>query len=174
MGKGLTREPIILEGSAATFTHRVSAVVLHEGQVLLHRAEADDFWSLPGGRIELLEPATASIQREMREELGVSVQVERLLWVVEGFFEHAGRAHHELGLYFLLRLPAGSPLYGQKEPFWGWEDDLTTVNPPLRLVFQWFPLEALEEITLVPPFLKQALREIPVGVEHVLSHEEGD
>jgi ADP-ribose pyrophosphatase YjhB (NUDIX family) len=65
------------------FGVRVSGVAMHRGLVLLSRAEKDNFWSLPGGRCEMMEPSGNALRREMREELGCDVQVERLLWTAE-------------------------------------------------------------------------------------------
>ena len=44
-----------LEGGRR-FNLRVAGVAIHKEQVLLHRAESDDFWALPGGRAEMMEP----------------------------------------------------------------------------------------------------------------------
>ncbi len=63
----------------------------------------------------------------MREELEVEVRVERLIWVVENFFEYQGMSPHELGLYFLMRFPEGSPLYGKQEPFEGDEEGIKLI-----------------------------------------------
>ena len=60
------------------FNYRVVGIAINDGRVLLHRAETDDFWALPGGRAELMEPASVTLQREMQEELGIEVQVLRL------------------------------------------------------------------------------------------------
>lgn len=59
------------------FTYRIVGVTIEDGRVLLHQAEGDDFWALPGGRAELLEPAEATLRREMREELDIEVEVVR-------------------------------------------------------------------------------------------------
>ncbi len=114
------------------FTCRVVGVAIDDGRVLLHKAEDDDFWALPGGRAELLEPATATLRREMVEELGIDVDVVRLLWLVENFFQYRELDYHELGLYFLMRVPAGWPQRTAQGPFLGDEHGV-------RLFFQWFP-----------------------------------
>ena len=41
----------------------------------------------------------------MREGLAIDVDVVRLLWFVENFFDYEGLHYHEIALYFLLRLP---------------------------------------------------------------------
>jgi ADP-ribose pyrophosphatase YjhB (NUDIX family) len=143
------------------FGHRTAGVATHAGHVLLHRAEVDDFWSLPGGRCELLEPAARGLQREMREEMGFDVRVVRLLWAVENFFEHRGIAHHELGFYFLMDLGPDFPHYAPDETFAGSEESL-------RLIFRWFPIDALRTVHLYPTFLKGALRSLPTATQHVV------
>jgi ADP-ribose pyrophosphatase YjhB (NUDIX family) len=84
--------------AAHQFDVRAAALLLDGERVLLHRLDGDTSWALPGGRVHLGEAAD-QVRREMREELGVAVAVTRLLWIVESFFEHRGRTHHELGFY---------------------------------------------------------------------------
>lgn len=153
---------MITFGTATTrFNYRIVGVAVDDGRVLLHRAEWDDFWSLPGGRAELREAAEETLQREMREELGVAICVERLLWVVENFFGLDGRDHHELALYFLMTFPPGHAHYRATAPFAGDEEGIP-------LVFQWFPLDALDQTALYPTFLKDALRALPLVPTHVV------
>ena len=82
------------------FNFRAAAVIVDAGYALLHRASFEDFWSLPGGRVEAGEPSAATVARELAEELGPACQarVERLLWVIETFFTYEGVRVHELGM----------------------------------------------------------------------------
>jgi ADP-ribose pyrophosphatase YjhB (NUDIX family) len=92
------------------FNYRIVGVAIHNESVLLHRADNEPFWTLPGGRAEHGETAEETIKREMLEELATDVQVVRLLWFVENFFDY-GLSYHEIALYFLIRFPpASSPL----------------------------------------------------------------
>ena len=156
---------ITLRQGAQAFNYRVVGAVIHEGRVLLHRGESEDFWTLPGGRAELGEPATETLKREMREELEVDAQVERLLWVVENFFTCLGAEWHELAFYFLMSFPPGSDIYQRSEPFFGYEE---TQPEGMTLIFEWHSLDRLDEITLLPSFLKQGLRSLPKGTEHIV------
>jgi ADP-ribose pyrophosphatase YjhB (NUDIX family) len=146
------------------FSYRIVAVCVDDGHVLLHRADYENFWSLPGGRAEILETSTTTVMREMKEELGVTVTVGRLLWVVENFFTFESRRFHELGLYYLVDLPAGSPYLKKEDVYTGLEADLAP------LTFRWFPLARLENVKLVPSFLQSSLCRLPPAVEHVV-HE---
>lgn len=91
---------IAFEEGEVRFHYRVVGIALNGNRVLLHRAENDDFWTLPGGRVELLEPAHDVLKREMREELEIEIHVERLVWVVENFFQYAGKSAR-VGALFL-------------------------------------------------------------------------
>jgi len=158
---------IVLRGEQANFNFRVGAVIIDPAgeRVLIHRAVTDPFWTLPGGRVELLEPAADALMREMREELSVDTEVERLLWVVENFFVYEGKQRHEIAFYFLVSLPAGSPIYSQREPFSGDEEGL-------ELIFEWHSLATIEQVNLLPSFVCNGLRSIPLSVQHVVHIDE--
>lgn len=98
---------ITFDVGGVRFVYRTVGVAIDGGRVLLHQAEGDDFWSMPGGRVEPLEPSPDALRREMREEIGVAVRVERLLWVVENFYRHEALAYHELALFYLMSFPLG-------------------------------------------------------------------
>lgn len=154
---------ITVRHAGMRFTYRVAGVAVRNGNVLLHRIEGEEFWCLPGGRVELGESAEQALVREMDEEIGVRCGVGRLLWVVENFFQVDGTSHHELGLYFLLNLPDG--FHGlDSEVFRGREGNL-------ELLFRWFQPASLQTCRLYPAFLRQALAALPPTTEHVIHHD---
>ena len=60
----------------------VAAVVRDgEGKILLQRRSDNGLWGLPGGSVEIGESVTAAVVREVREETGLSVRVDRLIGV---------------------------------------------------------------------------------------------
>lgn len=140
------------------FDLRAAAVVLDRGRVLLHRAPEDLFWSLPGGRVEAGECGPDAVVREMTEELGEAIEVERHLWTIENFFEWKGRRVHEIGLYFQCRPTPGSKLLAESGPYVGIEG-----GEPLE--FAWFEEERLAQVTVHPPVLGSLLaqRELVPG-----------
>lgn len=135
---------IRFEQGGHRFNYRVAGVAIHDGMILAHRAGDELFWTLPGGRAEIGETAEHTIRREMREELAIDVEVLRLLWFVENFFDYDDLSYHEIGLYFLIRLPAGSKPLAMRA------FEATDGNTALH--FQWFPLveETLARLPLVP------------------------
>jgi 8-oxo-dGTP pyrophosphatase MutT (NUDIX family) len=151
----------------AHFSYRVAAVIVHDGHVLLNRVESDSFWFLPGGRCEAMEPSAVALVREMQEELGETVTIQRLLWVIENFFTHEGRSYHELGLYYLVTLPPTSPLLDGSTVFRGYEQHIP-------LILRWFPLDETGRLPLYPVFLRTGLQNIPDRIEHIVNRDSKD
>jgi ADP-ribose pyrophosphatase YjhB (NUDIX family) len=149
------------------FNYRVVGVAVHENHVLLHQEEGEDFWTFPGGRAEFGEPAEQTLKREMREEIGVEVEVVRLLWFVENFFFYADKHYHEIALYFLMRLPTNCKYLVQPGSFQGKEEGT-------KLIFRWFPQqsEVLSTLPLLPSFLQTAIENLPESVRHVIHYNE--
>jgi 8-oxo-dGTP diphosphatase len=70
-------------GSALLLLPSAAAVVVdHLGQILLQRRADDGRWSLPGGAIDPGEQPAEAVVREVYEETGVHVAVERLAGVM--------------------------------------------------------------------------------------------
>jgi ADP-ribose pyrophosphatase YjhB (NUDIX family) len=158
---------LVIKQASRQFVYRVAGVALHDGRVLLHRSERDSFWTLPGGRGEMLEPSPDTLRREMREETGLAVEVGRLLWVIENFYEEREFAWHVLGLYFLMSFPPDSPVWAHGNTFLGQE--VFPQGYQLSLTFQWFPVDALDPVALQPAFLKAGLRQVPESVQHIIA-----
>ena len=143
------------------FNYRSVGVVTCKDKVLLHRSEKDNFWSLPGGRVEFLESCDQTIIREMKEELNVEIKIKKLIWVVENFFDYDNKSYHELAFYFMISFPNNSPLYSLTEKF-------ESIEEGLKLTFKWFEIDKLDSIELYPEFLKKSLKSIPESVQHVV------
>lgn len=155
---------ISLHAQGQRFQLRAAAVVVHEGHVLAHRAAADPYWSLPGGRVEVGEDGATALRREMREELAEDVDCQRLLFVAEAFFSIGAQKNHELGLYFLAELSRGSPYLDKTRVHEG-------VERHKALQFRWLALDGLTGVDLRPHFLRSALQRLPDAVVHVVHRE---
>ena len=55
------------------------AVILHEGRLLISQRLPDDsfggFWEFPGGKMDAGETMEVCLMREIREELGITIEV---------------------------------------------------------------------------------------------------
>ena len=148
------------------FNYRVAGIALRQGHVLICREDDDDYVMLPGGRVEMGEPSTVALERELAEELQSPATIGRLAYTVENFFRHEGRTVHELGAYYLIELPVDYP-------FRSGGVVRETEDAGMRLQFEWIDLagDGLAERHLRPRFMIEKLRRIPPVAEHVIFHE---
>lgn len=156
------RTMITFSQHGTRFTFRVVGIVIHDERVLFQRSdEPEQFYFLPGGRAEMGEMAEETLKREMREELGTEIHIERLLYVVENLFTHEDESHHEIGFYFLMTLLEAPRLHTQGEQFlWKGEEE--------HLQWGWLPIAQLPGLPIYPQFLRTALQKLPDHTLHII------
>jgi ADP-ribose pyrophosphatase YjhB (NUDIX family) len=88
--------------SPACFRIAVSAVILEQGNVLLAHRRDIDWWNLPGGGMELGETVDEALCREVLEETGLEVAIERLVGV------YSKPQKHEVVLTFSCHVTGGT------------------------------------------------------------------
>ncbi|MEM6285057.1 MAG: NUDIX domain-containing protein [Chloroflexota bacterium] len=152
--------------------NRASAIIIHDGHLLVHRGYSDDWWSLPGGGIEPGETSRQTVQREMREELHTDIKIRRLLFIVENFFTLEQKPYQQFEFQFLAELPLQSPLLDVAKTHSGIETEWTDASIPL--IFRWFPVRELFmlDFPLKPTYLQHRLYTLPETVEHVIWWDE--
>ena len=79
------------------------AIIMDKGRILLLKMRATGKYHLPGGGISPGERIEETLRREVREEAGIEIQVERFAYFDEVFFlyDPSGRAYHGLHFYYL-------------------------------------------------------------------------
>lgn len=146
------------------FNFRVAGILLYQNQVLIHRSMKDDFYAFPGGRVEMFERTEDTIVREMEEELGVTVRVDRLVWICEHFFTHNSSKYHEICYYYMITCE-DPDLVERGNLFYVTEEKT-------EFEFRWVSLEAVQAESLYPTFIKRRLGDLPVTVEHAVDFGE--
>ena len=137
------------------FNYRVAAIVRREETFLVCRSGRDDFCYLPGGRVQDGEAASDALAREVREELGLEVKVERAVFFTENFFSLHGERFHELCLYYEVALPLGSFSQVLDD-----DDELL-----------WLDVAALKAANLQPGFLVARLENLPETLEQLVLYD---
>jgi ADP-ribose pyrophosphatase YjhB (NUDIX family) len=110
----------------------VSAVVLHDGRLLLQQRADNGRWGLPGGSVEIGETVAEAVTREVLEETGFEVEIDRLVGVysdpsLQVIRYPDGRVWHYVNLCFQCTLAGGS----------------ARLAPGETLAVEWFPQDAL-------------------------------
>jgi ADP-ribose pyrophosphatase YjhB (NUDIX family) len=113
----------------------VQAVVLQGDQVLLIKRTSPRVWELPGGGVEDGESLVDAIAREVCEESGVQVHVERKL----GIYQRLGFRPHD-GIVFVCTPTGGKPGPGDE-----------------ALVTRFFPIDRLPRGLL--PWYRQVIHD---------------
>jgi ADP-ribose pyrophosphatase YjhB (NUDIX family) len=134
---------------------RACAIIRQADRLLLNRFGGDSFWALPGGAVESGEFSTEALVREMREELAITVEVGRLVWMVENLFEYRGTSYTEFGFYYEAEWPQGPFRIGDEE-FAGEEHDQ---------FFRWFRHDEISALDFRPAVLHLPLLAHVSGAE---------
>lgn len=91
---------------------RVNGLYIEDGKILLIRHKSlgpsGIFWSPPGGGMEFGESAEANLQREFLEETGLTVKVEKFLFV----HEFLDVPLHAVELFFSVKKIGGEMALG--------------------------------------------------------------
>ena len=137
------------------FNYRVCAVIISEGKLLAMHDERSPYYYLPGGRVQMGETAEAAVVREVQEELAVTPEIIRPLWLNQAFFTEDvdGLHYHELCLYFLMDF-AGTDLLARGQSFR--RDEGVHSHQ-----FTWLSFESLADAYFYPIFLKREIFHLP-------------
>ena len=69
----------------------VDGVITNDrGEVLLVKHRHKEYWFVPGGQVEIGESLPAALEREIMEETGITVKVDRLICVTTNSATHEG------------------------------------------------------------------------------------
>ena len=132
----------------------VGAVALRDDELLLvrrGRGPAAGEWSVPGGRVHVGEELHEAVVREVAEETGIEVIVERFL----GWVERIGAGHHFVILDFAVSVldPGQSPVAGDDAVEVAWVsladlDGMQLVEGLLEFLVDHEILEGAEAVDL--------------------------
>jgi 8-oxo-dGTP pyrophosphatase MutT (NUDIX family) len=78
----------------------VRAVIEDHGRFLIAHTKGASNTYLPGGHVEAGESLKHALVRELKEELGIEVEVVRYLGAIEHSWEDAADDNHEIGHFF--------------------------------------------------------------------------
>jgi 8-oxo-dGTP diphosphatase len=103
----------------------VAGLVVRDGLVLITQRRADQAlplqWEFPGGKVEAGEAPTTALERELREEIGVTVEVGKI-WDV---LFHAYEAFDLVMLVYVCRVVDGEPRAVEVADLaWAWPAEL--------------------------------------------------
>lgn len=140
---------------------RVGAIILKNGNFLMVGNTRCDYLYSVGGRIKFGETAEEAIKREVYEETGVEMEIDRLGFIHENYFlgdspAKKGKLVYEISFFFYMKVPDNfSPKC----------DSFTEENTVEYL--KWVSPD--DEQTMYPDFFRTELREPQSGVKHFVT-----
>ncbi len=132
------------------FHLRVRAVILLRGYLLLARQVGGEYTFLPGGHVRPGEPLRASLERELREELGADARTGSYLGAVETSWQEGAVRQHEINHVFEA---AVSGLSSDRPPH----------SMEGHLEFLWSTIPDLDRHNLLPAPVRDLLRRRAAG-----------
>ncbi len=127
---------------------RVGAIMIRDGKALMVKSILGDYCYSVGGRIKFGETAEQAVVREVFEETGYTLSVDRLGYVSEVYFlndnpKAFGKPVYELALYFYMNVPDDFALKADH------------IGDGVEK-FQWVAPD--DPVTLYPDFIREAIR----------------
>lgn len=143
---------------------RVGAIIRKDGKLLMVGNERTDYLYTVGGRIKFGETAEEAVVREVFEETGVKMEVDRLGFVHENYFygdapSNHGRLIYEISFFFYMKTPSDfAPI---NESF--------TEEDGSREYLRWVSPD--EDIRMYPEFFRTELKNPTDTVKHFVKDE---
>jgi 8-oxo-dGTP diphosphatase len=130
---------------------RVAMVLVDGDRLLLVRHQKGDqtYWLLPGGGLDYGEELAACAKRELFEETGLAVEVERFLYLSESISPDKSR--HILHITVLGRLVGGA---------------LVKADEAVLAEVAWVPFAELAALTMYPAFQDRLLSSYAADFNH--------
>jgi mutator protein MutT len=126
----INNERNIMEAGKNYIGVGAGAVILNDKKeiLLLKRLRNPEIgkWSIPGGKIDFLEKAESAVIREMEEELGIKVEIKKLLGLTSHILTE--NKEHWLAPAYLVKIVEGIP---------------KNMEPEKHEEIQWFSLNNL-------------------------------
>ena len=136
---------------------RAGAIIMKGGKLLMVGNDRDYLYSV-GGRIKFGETAAEAVVREVFEETGVPMEIDRLGFVHENYFygdapSNRNKLIYEISFFFYMKVP---------DTFAPVSERFTEGSSKEHLV--WVSLD--EDIPMYPKFFKTELKNPTDTVKH--------
>lgn len=142
---------------------RVGAIIIKDEQNLIVKNIREDYYYSVGGRIQFGETAEQAIRREVREELGFPMEVDRLGFICEAYFygstgDNVEQLFYEPAFYFYMKTPDDFMI-----------QDSIFLEDGTPEYLEWVPLNT--DKIIYPEFFKFELKNPCKEIKHIVADE---
>lgn len=161
--KELQKRDMTVACDSGIINIRVGAIIMKSGKLLMVGNERSDYLYSVGGRIKFGETAEEAIVREVFEETGIEMEIDRLGFVHENYFygdapTNLGKLIYEVSFFFYMKVP---------DDFVPVCDSFTEDEGKEHL--RWVSVD--EKTTLYPDFFRTELEHPEPFVKHFVTDE---
>lgn len=142
------------ETESGHFRFRGVGIVIKDGKVLMVHDEKRKYYYAIGGAVKIGEKASDAAIREVYEESGLKVEIDRLVLIQENFFELEDGMHHELAFYYLMKDIGEQQIASDRV--------LDFADEGL----EWISIDRLSAYKVFPQIYNDILKEIPTEIVH--------
>ena len=144
---------------------RAGAIIMRDGMVLMVGNDRADYLYSVGGRVRFGETAAEAAVREVFEETGTRMEVDRLGFIHENLFSadapgNEGKPVYEISFFFYMKVP---------EDFCPRSGSTTADQSPERLYW----IRPQDERTYYPAFFRTELEKEDRTLRHIVTDELG-
>lgn len=142
---------------------RAGAIIMKDGKILMCGPADAPYLYTVGGRVNFGETAEDAVKREVFEETGTMMEIDRLAFVHENIFEGdssktLGKPVYEIAFYFYMKVPEDfEPVCGSVNAD-GSDEVLRWISPDC-------------EIKYYPEFFREELKHPDKSVKHLVTNE---
>ena len=130
---------------------RAAGIIIHNNKILTHRNTKSDHYALIGGRVEIGEDSETTLKREIIEEMGKEIEITGYISTIENFFQMDSKKYHEIMFVHKAEF--------KNEKDQKIEDTIKNIEGKDYLVYEWIPLEKIDEYTIKPKVVKEILKQ---------------
>lgn len=152
MNEIYSKKDIRIKNDGYNFHFRVAAVIVQDNKFLIQQIDGYNYYILPGGHVLLGETSLQALAREVKEEIGCDIDIEKCKWFCfhENFYNKNEKLEHWIENYFTVK--PKNPLTSND---WDIEEDDNGEKKILH--FKWVSREELKNLDLKPTRIKELL-----------------
>ncbi len=139
-------ENISVELGKGRFSYRVGAIIIKNKKILMVRNNKSPHYYSVGGRVKIGESSIEALNREIKEELGLKLNILDLAVVQESFYEYGVDKDkiHEISLFYNVDFNENTKI-----------ESMNFLEVDCTEYLQWLDLNKLDEYEIYPEFFKR-------------------